>query len=257
MKIHLYFLCYRFEALVASHLEPEAFGTYMAVGTQKNTRGNVLFFEIDATKLTSNYFNLDTLESRVTLHEDGSPKRSKYIKVYRVLEHIDIEALGKLYLTTADGRTLAIDAKEYNAENEDQGINLYDELCPVSPMVASVLAPSKFSSFMTDEANPIFVPKIFFADLSVDRDASGRLAGYLPYSNSVHIHDCIKELEKGAEKSTKTISRTRTFHGFYRSIRRGFFLGGDGKVLFYPFPDRKELEVEHSKWWRSATESLN
>ena len=47
MKTHLYMLCYRFEALVASHLEPEAFGRYMAVGTQKNARGNVLFFEID------------------------------------------------------------------------------------------------------------------------------------------------------------------------------------------------------------------
>ena len=50
MKIHLYMLCYRFEALVASHLDPEAFGRYMSVGTQKNTKGNVLFLEVKHRK---------------------------------------------------------------------------------------------------------------------------------------------------------------------------------------------------------------
>ena len=109
MKIHLYMLCYRFEALVASHLEPEAFGRYMAVGTQKNARGNVLFFEIDPA-LKSDYFKLDDLEHRCVPHVDGSPKRSKYISVYRVLEHLDLSALGKLYLCTADGRVMSLDS---------------------------------------------------------------------------------------------------------------------------------------------------
>ena len=76
MKIHLYMLCYRCEALVASHLEPEAFARYMAVGTQKNARGNVLIFEIDPG-LKSDYFRLENLEERCAPHVDGTPKRSK------------------------------------------------------------------------------------------------------------------------------------------------------------------------------------
>ena len=60
MRLHLYMLCYRFEALVASHLEPEAFGLYMAVGTRKNTKGNVMFFEIDPN-MKSSYFDLSIL----------------------------------------------------------------------------------------------------------------------------------------------------------------------------------------------------
>ncbi len=63
MTIHFYMLCYRSEALVASHLEPEAFGRYMAVGTQKLTHGNVMFFEIDP-QLKSTYFRLDDIAQR-------------------------------------------------------------------------------------------------------------------------------------------------------------------------------------------------
>jgi len=256
MQIHLYMLCNRCEALVASHLEPEAFGRYMAVGTQKNTRGNVLFFEIDRAALRGGFFRLDDIEQRCVPHPDGSPKRSKYISIYRVLEHIDLGAFGPLYLVTADGRVLALQADGYTAK-EEPGVNLYDELCPVSPMVVSALAPSKFATFLTDPANPISVPRIFFADMLLDRDETGRLAGYLPYADPMHIIDCVKELEQGSGKPSKTVSRSPRVHGFFRTIRRGFFIGDQTGIRHYPFPDRRELEVNHAKWWRSATESLS
>jgi hypothetical protein len=255
MKIHLYMLCYRFEALVASHLEPEAFGRYLAVGTQKNTRGNVLFFEIDPA-LKSTYFKLDDLAERCVPHVDGSPKRSKYISVYRVLEHLDLSAFGKLYLCTADGRVLGLDASAYDSSDEGTGPNLYEELCPVYPMVASALAPAGFLRFMTDPGNPIGVPRLFFVDMLLDRDSSGALAGYLPYPDPLHIVDCIKDLELGGGKKTKTVLRAPRLHGFFRTIRRGFFLGDHTGMKFYAFPERRVLEVEHSKWWRSASESL-
>ena len=46
MKIHLY-LSLNPEALIASHLAPEEFGAYLAVGTQKYSRGQAMFFEVD------------------------------------------------------------------------------------------------------------------------------------------------------------------------------------------------------------------
>ncbi len=255
MKIHLYMLCYRFEALVASHLEPEAFGRYMAIGTQKNTRGNVLFFEIDPS-MESDYFRLDDLEERCVPHADGSPKRSKYISVYRVLEHLDLSVIGKLYLCTADGRVISLDACPYDGIGEGHGLNLYEELCPVFPLVVSALAPAGFTRFMTDPRNPVSVPRIFFVDMRLDRDESGMLAGYLPYPDPLHIVDCIKDLEHGSDKKTKTVSRSPRLHGFFRTIRRGFFLGDQTGLKFYKFPERRSLEVEYAKWWRSASESL-
>lgn len=255
MNIHYYMLSYRFEALVASHLEPDDFGLYMAVGTQKNTRGNLLFFEIDP-ELKSNYFRLEDIEYRCRVHKDGSPKKSKYISIYRVLEHLNLSAFGKLYLTTADGRTMSLESSPYNINGEGKGPNLFQELCPVSPLVVSSHAPSEFSAFMTDIKNPLHVPKIFFADLKLELDKDGKLSGNLPYADPVHIVDCLNELKSGGEKPTKTVSRNPQIHGFFRTIRRGFFLGDNTGLKFYKFPSKKELEVDHAFWWRSASESM-
>lgn len=255
MKTHLYMLCYRFEALVASHLEPEAFGRYMAIGTQKNTRGNVLFFEIDPS-LKSPYFKTDDLAERCIPHLDGSPKRSKYISIYRVLEHLELSAFRQLHLCTADGRVLSLDPAPYSEKDEGKGPNLYEELCPVFPLVVSALPPASFMKFMTDSRNPVNVPRLFFADMLLDIDEHGMLAGYLPYADPLHLMDCVRDLEKGSGKKTKTVSRNPRHHGFFRTIRRGFFLGDQTGMKFYPFPDRRTLEVEYARWWRSASESL-
>jgi hypothetical protein len=256
MTIHLYMLCYRSEALVASHLDPEAFGRYMAVGTQKLTRGNVMFFEIDPG-LTSDYFRLADLSKRCVPHADGSPKRSKYISIYRVLEHLPLESFLSLYLVTADGRVLKLDADAHAAEVANHGVHLYYELCPVSPLVVSALPPGRFSQFMTDPGNAVHVPRIFFADLLLDQDDSGHLAGYLPYHDPMHLFHCVEEVRKGGNKPTKTVSRNPVHHGFFRTINLGFFLGDQKSIKVYRFPDRRELEVEHARWWRSASESLS
>lgn len=256
MNIHFYMLCYRYEALVASHLEPVDFGRYMAMGTQKHTRGNVLFFEVDPS-LKSDYFKLDDIQKRCAPHEDGSPKRSKYISVYRVLEHIPLNAFDKLYLVTADGRVMYLSESQHPEEDKQHDAHLFQELCPLSPMVASALQPSQFCKFITDPQNPIHIPRIFFADLLAERDEAGHLAGYLPYSDPMHILDCLKDVEKGLTKTTKTISRNPVLHGFFRTINRGFYLGDRTGVKFYRFPERRTLEVEYARWWRSASESLS
>jgi hypothetical protein len=255
MMIHYYMLCYRFEALVASHLEPESFGRYMAVGTQKHTKGNVLFFEI-SPDLKGNYFRLSDIEKRCVPHADGSPKRSKYISIYRVLEHLELADFGRLFLGTADGRVLGLEASDYDPTHEDAGPNLYQELSPISPMIVSVLPPAAFIRFITDPGNPLKVPRLLFADLLLDRDDAGRLAGYLPYADPMHIVDCISELQRGGDKKTKTVSREPHLHGFFRTIRRGFFIGDAKHLKFYRFPERRTLEIEHARWWRSASESL-
>jgi len=255
VKIYLYMLCYRCEALVASQLDPESFGHYMATGTQKNTKGNVLFFEVNSS-VKSDYFRLSDIAEQCVPHPDDTPKRTKYVSIYRVLEHLEPGDFGKLYLVTADGRVLALDAENYDSSHEEAGPNLYQELCPVSPMVVSALPPSAFVRYMTDPGNTLHLPRLLFADLMLDRDETGRLAGYLPYADPVHIIDCLKELEHGRGKPTKTVSRSPHLHGFYRTIRRGFFLGDAKELKFYRFPERRVLEVEHTRWWHSASASV-
>ena len=246
---------YRSEAIIASHLDPESFGNYMAIGTKKLTSGSLIFFEIDRS-LKSDFFRLHDIEKRCVPHADGSPKRSKYISIYRVLENIELPLFKKLYLVTADGRTLGLDSAPYKSTSETGEGYLYQELCPVHPLIISSLPPQKFCQFMTNPETPLYLPRIFFANLRLDRDENGHLAGNLPYSDPLHIEECLKEL-KGREglKNTKTVSRTPHINAFYRTIDRGFFLGDQSNMMYFPFPQKEALEGEHARWWRSAQET--
>lgn len=259
MRIRYYMMCFRFEALVASHLAPEEFGVYMAVGTRKLASGKVMFFEVDpfprpGAKIAGEpgYFQLDDIEQRCAPRPDGSPKRSKYISVYRVLEHLSLEQFGPLYLTTSDGRVLELQESPYEGDGEGAQMNLYQELCPLLPMVVSTLGPAAFLTHMTDRRNPVSAPRLFLGDLRLDRDAAGRLAGDLPYTDARHIEECVRELGQNADKPSKTVSRTPRTQGFFRVIRRGFFLGDPTGLKHWRFPSVDELEVRHASWWRSA-----
>jgi hypothetical protein len=255
VRIRYYMVCSRFEALVASHLDPEAFGLYMAVGNKKLARGHVVFFEIspDFAQHSERHFHTEGIEQIVTPHEDGSPKRSKYLSVYRVLEFLPLSVFQGLYLTTMDGRVMRLDESPYDLKTEVAGLNLYQELCPLIPLVVSSLAPARFIETLTNPASRISAPRLFFADLRLDRDSKGMLDQALPYSDRLHIVECLKELEQVSEKPTKTVSRTPRIQGFFRAVRRGFFLGDQTGLKFYRFPDRDDLAVHHAPWWRSAS----
>ncbi|MCX6550757.1 MAG: hypothetical protein NTY02_07100, partial [Acidobacteria bacterium] len=75
------------------------------------------------------------------------------------------------------------------------------------------------------------------------------------YTDPLHIEDCLKELAQAVpgSKTTKTVSRTPRTRGFFRAVRRGFFLGDQTGMKFYPFPALDELEIRHAKWWHSAS----
>lgn len=252
MDIHLYLMCYRTEALVASQLSAEEFGAYMAVGTQKKTFGNVVFFEVDPSLRTPE-LNLDQVEARCVPHQDGSPRRSKYMSLYRVMEHIPLSAYGKLHLTTRDGRVLSLEGQDYHNHEENHGPYMYAELCPLTSRVVTRLGPAAFTQRITDLSNPISVPRIFFVDNQVAVDSEGRLASYLPYRNPEHVVECLKEVEAHSEKIGKTVDRNPPLVAFYRTIGSGFYLGDAGGIKRYEYPDVATLEAEHHKWWRSAS----
>lgn len=252
MDIHIYLMCYRTEALVASHLVAEEFGAYMAVGTRKKTFGNVMFFEIDPT-FRSSELHLDQVEAKCKPHPDGTPRRSKYMSLYRVMERIPLTAYGKLYLTTRDGRVLSLNGRDFDEENNSGGPFMYAELCPLTSRVVSHLGPKAFTQRITEPSSTIYVPRIFFADTLVEFDSEGRLASYLPYAYPSHIEDCIREVEDLPNKLGKTVDRNPPLAAFYRTIAGGFYLGDSTGIKFYAYPDAATLENEHFTWWRSAS----
>jgi len=249
MSYHLYFLCYRVEALIASMLEPAEFGSYLAVGKHNLTRGKVLFFEVDPT-FENDWFDLRRARAECVPAPDGTPKHSVYVSIYRVFEHLEPSALGKLYMVTRDGRSLGLEKAPYEPTDE-QGPFLYQELCPVCPLIASVLPPRRFGALVTDRSQPVNVPKILFADLVIGPD--GTVPPSIPYSPPEHIVDCFRELRTGGGKPTKSVDRCHSDEFFYRTIDHGFFLSEGEDMTFYPFPSEKELSGPYHTWWRSAS----
>ncbi len=62
-----------------------------------------MFFELDPD-FRDDFFRIQEGVDRCVPHEDGLPKSSIYISVYRVLENIPLDAIKKLYLVTRDGK---------------------------------------------------------------------------------------------------------------------------------------------------------
>ena len=152
MKVHLYLLCNQTDALVASHLEPEAFGNYMAVGTRKNNYGHVMFLTVDPSVQASNPAAAAAIRDCVP-HSDGTPRKSKYASIYRALEGIPLSALGNLHLSTRDGRVLSLAPATY-AGDTGKGPYLYQELSPVGPMMAVITAEARIQPTKLSQGMP-------------------------------------------------------------------------------------------------------
>lgn len=252
MKRYLY-LSLLPEALIASMLPPEEFGNYLAIGTKKRTRGEAMFFEVDPD-FECEWLNVQNLDTLCKQHSDGSLKRSKYFSIYRALEHVPLNKLKKLYLTTDDGRVLGLDKAEYTP-SLDPKLRLYQQLIPVNPRIASTYNPREFVNFITDMSHPVSVPKIVFVELELNALASDPVNGStenLPYANIEHLRDCLTELKVSKKKPTKTVIRFMQGDLLYRTIKNGFFVGDQENFLFYKFPSMEQLENEYYPWWRSA-----
>lgn len=252
MSKYVYLTCTP-EALVASMLPPEGFGMYLSTGTKKRNKGQTIFFEVDLNRIEG-LIDMESLDKRCVAKEDGSPKSSVYLSVYRALEAVPLEALKSLYLTTDHGCVLELKRSPYNRDKEPKNtLHLYQELCPVTPLVASGLAPSEFLKRLTDGSQPITLPKLFFVELKLGELAANPLSGsaeHLPYPNIGHLRDCLEILRGEYEKHMKTVQRIFSGTLLYRTIESGFYVGSGDDLVYYPYPDMKHLEDINYEFFR-------
>jgi hypothetical protein len=253
MSKYIYLTCTP-EALVASMLPPEGFGAYLSTGTKKRNKGQAIFFEVDLAKI-ENQIDMDSLNKRCVAKEDGSPKSSVYLSVYKVLEMVPLAALKSLYLTTDHGWVLELKRSTWDKSKEKENdLHLYQELCPVTPLVASGLPPSVFMKRLTDGSIPIVLPKLFFVELKLGELATNPLSGsveHLPYSNIGHLRDCLEILKGEYEKHMKTVQRIYSGTILYRTIESGFYVGEKDEIIFYPYPTMAELENINYEFFRA------
>ena len=258
MTVYLYFSLIP-EALIASNLPPEKFGQYYATGSDYKSKGQCLFFEVDPN-FRSDYFDLATAIGRCVPPADGTPKHSVYVSVYRVLEHLPIIALGRLYLTTSYGHTLGLDRGEQLPEKESC-LHLYQDLAPVNSLVVSNLDPASFyESVTTNPTKFIRFPSLCFVELVLDelaKDPENGQANDLPYPFIHHLREALMVLkprsdDQASSKDSKMVHRVHSLEFPYRMIKNGIYVGNGAELVFYPMLSHRELRESHNQWWRSA-----
>jgi len=258
MTVYLYFSLIP-EALIASNLPPEKFGQYYATGSSYKSKGQCLFFEVDID-FRSEYFAIDEAIARCVPTADGTPKHSVYVAVYRVLEHLPVSALGKLYLTTAYGHTLGLVRGEMAAQ-KDSCLHLYQDLAPVNSLVVSNLDPAGFYASVTSSPTKfIRFPALVFVELELGElstDPENGQANDLPYPFIHHLREALMVLkprtdDKPSTKDSKMVHRVHSLEFPYRMVKGGFYLGNGAALAFYPMLTHRQLRDEHNQWWRSA-----
>jgi hypothetical protein len=255
---HLYLILYPNEALVASQLSPEAFGDHYSIGSPRHFTGKVIFAEVDIA-FRSEYLRIDEYLAQTESGRPGAPKRTKFVRSYRVLEHIDLAALRKLYLVTTDGAVLGLDQSPEPASYGGAGrVRVYQEICPLRLLVASNLDPRQFGTYITDGTWSKGAPKIFFTQFDIDvEDIVGRNEvqafnmGPLPNVSHLSLPTALKELQADPKKKTKTVSLNPSLDSVsYKHIQPGFWFSDGHTSIFYRMPSMEELHDKHRAWWR-------
>jgi hypothetical protein len=252
MAVYLYFSLIP-EALIASMLPSEEFGHYLAVGSKYLTKGEAVFCELDPG-FRDDYFEIEAGIQRCTPHPDGTPKNSVYISIYRVLEHLPISAMGKLYLVTDYGQSLPLESIERTPESTGR-YHLYQDLAPVTSLVVSNLHPEPYyQSVTTRPSKLIHLPALAFVELELGdlaEDPEHGSIGDLPYSGIPHMRECMMELET-KQKNNKLVDRLSSAEFPYRMVKTGFYIGNGADLAFYPMPSHELLRDNHHHWWRMA-----
>ena len=253
---HLYMICFPINALVASQLDAEKFGEHYTTGSSKHFSGKVIFAEIDIN-FRHEKFKIDDYLAQTVPHENGEPKKTKFIASYNVLEHIPLDAIQKLFLCTANGKVLPIEPAEYTAVNAPNLFRIYQEITPLDTLVLSSKDQREFGKFITKSVSK-GAPKIMFTQIDFNIENFLTLNKNkeifqidLPGVNPYRFYDCVMELKNNPDKITKTVGLGSLLREIsYKFLKHGFWFATQDEFKFFPMPSIQELEDKYFYWWK-------
>ncbi|MBN2652717.1 MAG: hypothetical protein JXR63_10050 [Spirochaetales bacterium] len=256
---HLYAIVYPSEALIASQYNPAQFAQHYIAGSTRYYDGKVLFFEVD-TSYRNDYFDIQSGLDALVPHSDGRPKATKFVKTYRVLEHIALGAMKNLYLTNPDGSCLEL--QEDNGEiatREKNILRIFAEIDPLSMLVLTRLNYVDFGKYITAAENPKSCPTLCYTQLEFDSDSfleefekNSVMPAPIPCVHPSKLRNAIFELLSKPEKTTKGLSLDSNFNKIaYKTIRHGFMFASAEGTKFYRMPSNKEIEDKNFRFWKA------
>lgn len=257
-ETHLYEIFFPNSALVASQYNPEQFARHYTMGSTRHYSGKVIFAEID-TAFRNPYFDIEKGFAGLVPHEDGRPKATKFISCYRVLEHMDLDAIKKLYLVTSEGAILGLDPAPYDKIHQPDLLRVMVEITPMRMIVLSSMDFSQFAEYITNPENPKGAPKVLYTqiDLTIDdflKDFENNplMNSPIPSVHPAKLRDAIFELRMNKNKKTKGLSLDSNLNSkSYKYLRHGFMFAAQNKSVFFPIPEEREIEAMNLKFWKT------
>ena len=254
---HLYMILFPNTAMVGSQLPPQEFGKHFISGSSKYYAGKLIFAEVDIS-FRNPYFKIDAMLADLHPHEDGRPKSTKYVATYRVLEHVDYDAIKNLYITTPEGYTLELTPGPYEAKHQAGFIRIFGEITPVSMMVLSNYNYLEFSKFITSPTSFVGAPKMFYTQIDLEIDdflkeieSNPLLQPPIPDIHPAVLQKSILEMQKFKEKHTKGLSLSNPLGKIsFKHLRHGFMFASQDQNKFYPLPSLEEIEKKNYRFWK-------
>ncbi|MEW6550481.1 MAG: hypothetical protein AB1407_13560 [Spirochaetota bacterium] len=254
---HLYLILHPNHSLIASALEPESFIKHYIQGSSRYFEGRLIFAELDPS-WRHPYFDIDEAYKGLVPHPDGSPKATKFIKSYRVLEHIDLSSLGALHFCNPTGESVELNPQAAIPEERDE-MKIIVEINPVRFMVLTRYDMERFSHFITDPHNSKGAPAMFFAQLEFsiedfmrEFEANPFVSSFLPGIHPARLHEAVLEIRRTPGKYVKGISLDCPIEKLsYKMLKNGFMFARQGQMRYYPLAGVDEIERTHYKFWRT------
>jgi hypothetical protein len=253
----LYQILYPNQALVSSQLAPEAFARHYLIGSIRHYSGKLVFADIDIN-FREPYFDIDGGLKALVPHEDGSPKHTKFICSYRVMEHMDFDAVKSVYISTSEAHVLELKPAEYDKTHQPGFLRTFAEIAPLSMLVISPYDMPEFGKFITQPGQTKGCPKLFYTqiDLNVDEflanfEKNPFMQAPFPFLHPSKLRDAILQMKIKPEKQSKGLALFCPLDQIsFKMIRHGFMFASKDKYKFFPMPSLHDIETNHFRFWQ-------
>ncbi len=255
---HLYMVLYPSTFLISSQLTPEELGQHYLTGSKQNYDSGLIFAEID-NSYRNDYLDIDWGLEQLVPHKDGSPKATKFISAYRVLEHIKLDSIKRLYLSSASGYVMGIDSAPFVQPEDSTRFKIYAGITPLRMMSVSTLSFEEYGRHMISDQKHKGAPSLFYAQLEfnskqfrIDYDKNPLMPSPIPGIHPAILRSKIDEIKDKPVKTTKGLKIETNIHRFPPQLfRHGFTFFSSVNSLYFPMPSRDVIEEKFYKYFRT------
>ncbi len=261
MKNRLYLVLHPHTVLVASQLDPPQFASHYMSGSSRHYTGKLIYAELKHT-FRHPFFPIGEVMQNMKPHSDGRPKATKFIKTYRVLEHIDLSQVLHAYLANANGTCLELDKGELYAPIAGSvgEIHFFAEICPMKMLAISQLNYKTFGQYRTNPRHTKGAPAICYTQIRCDADALLSDESYakhlktnlFPSANIEKLQRAIRVLKERKDKETKGILLETDFtHISYKYLEHGIVLCNSDQMVIFTMPSLEDIETTNPEFFAS------